>query len=76
MLYTLDNYSITINFLEIYIDNFIIIQKNNILFLKIQPYILLLIENLSYGLNNNHLSESNYYKLIQNLQDLQHLQDL
>ena len=76
MLYTLDNYSITINFLEIYIDNFIIIQKNNILFLKIQPYILLLIENLSYGLNNNHLSESNYYKLIQNLQDLQDLQDL
>ena len=30
MLYTLDNYSITVNFIEVYIDNFTIIQKTSI----------------------------------------------
>lgn len=69
MLYTLDNYSITVNFIEVYIDNFTIIEKNTILFKEIQPIISILIENLSYGLNNTHLYTSNYYKLKQNLQN-------
>ena len=68
MLYTLDNYSITVNFIEVYIDNFTIIQKNTILSKEIQPILSLLIENLSYGLNNDNLYTSNYYKLKQNLQ--------
>ena len=68
MLYTLDNYSITVNFIEIYIDNFTIIQKNTTLFQEIQPILSLLIQNLSYGLNNDNLYTSNYYNLKENLQ--------